>query len=524
VPQSGAAVVRVGEFGPFDVLSDWAHRLYVDGFSEAAVRACREALLVVEPAGDRQTTRYLRYVEGVALLETGQHRKAITSAMDLVAEIDGEVDPCWRAKGLALLAEASAGAGELNRAMDALAEGAWLVSRADRGTYLYLSASMAVAIALRSVYLFEQAAELLVLPQPCADPAVALHVVQETAVLHAYWAATLELIGNRPEALPQLVRCAESALRMRLLAQWLGNVEMTARAEVLEAFATMRLGERGLASARARAAGDAFGHRSELLESQLLHLVIGGDLLARKEYEEARSHLLVAFTDAERTGRDVWSGTAMYALADADVGELGRHPAVGMWKRLAREALQRMWREREGRFAALKDRNRLRELSEESRRVGQESRADPLTGLGNRRMMADSVHRAGSQLSAVFVDVDRFKDVNDRFSHAVGDEVLLRVAEILRQHCRPEDDVIRYGGDEFVVLVFGEEGAAAAVEIAHRLHGAVRSTDWEAISAGLEVTVSVGVARASAADRALAAADAALYAAKRAGRDRVVAA
>jgi len=79
---------------------------------------------------------------------------------------------------------------------------------------------------------------------------------------------------------------------------------------------------------------------------------------------------------------------------------------------------------------------------------------------------------------------------------------------------------VRYGGDEFVILVFG--GGTAAEEVAHRLHQAVRSAPWSQVAPGLEVTVSVGVGRPVPAHGAIAAADTALYAAKRGGRDRVV--
>ena len=524
VPDSGDALLRVGEFGPFDVLSEWAHRAYLDGFCERAVHACREALVVVEGAGDVQTARYLRYVQGVALQDLGRHREALSVALDLLADLDGETEPTWRAKALALLAETSAAEGQLTRALDALAEGSWLVARSRNDTYGHLSASMAVAIALRAVFLFEEADALLIVPRRWEAPEVALQIVHEAAVLHAYWAATLELVGLKDEAARRFARCAATALRMQRLADAVGEREMQARGEVLEAFAMLRLGERGLAAARARAAVERFPHRPELLEYQLVHLVLGGELLARREWAAAREHLQVAFDDAQTAQREVWVGAAVYALADADVGELGRHPAVRTWKMLARRALQHMWREREARFATLADRVRLRELSEETRRIHEERLADPLTGLGNRRLLRSSVEAAPGPLSVVFVDVDRFKDVNDVFSHAIGDEVLVRVAAILREHCRPEDDVIRYGGDEFIVLVHGDGAVSAAEEIAHRLHTAVVETDWAAIAADLEVTVSIGVAWGSEAMEAVATADDALFEAKRAGRNRVVAA
>jgi diguanylate cyclase (GGDEF)-like protein len=135
-------------------------------------------------------------------------------------------------------------------------------------------------------------------------------------------------------------------------------------------------------------------------------------------------------------------------------------------------------------------------------------------------MMTNAIENAGDNFSALFVDVDDFKQVNDQFSHYVGDEVLRRIAVILRTQCRADDIPVRYGGDEFVVLVFGD--GAAAQGVAARLHEAVRMAPWGQVATGLTVTVSVGVGRAAPGRAAIAAADAALYAAKGAGRDRVV--
>ena len=166
----------------------------------------------------------------------------------------------------------------------------------------------------------------------------------------------------------------------------------------------------------------------------------------------------------------------MESLADLNVAEHGRHPAVWLWKRLAREALQRMWSERRAvHRAAVAQRGALADHGDEPDGRGRAAR--PPTGLGNRHMMASTVDRAGEDLAAVFIDVDEFKQVNDRYSHAVGDEVLRRIAAILRRHSRFNDVPVRYGGDEFVILVFG--GGAAAKEVAERLHDAVRAAPWD---------------------------------------------
>jgi len=517
----GTALVRLSVFGPFDVLSDRAHEMYIGGFSEQAVQACRAGMIVTRGAGDRATTLFLRYIEGIALQELGQHHQAVTAALDLLSDVEEVPDPLWRAKALALLAESSTQVGEVSRAMDALAEGAWLVANTKPGPYNHLSASMAVALALRAVHLFEQADELLSGIRPYDDPDVNLLVEQERSLLSAYWGTTLQVVGHGTQAGPHLVRSAERALRMGRLAKRAGNSEMSARAQIIEAYALSRLGWAELAAGMVNAATSRYRLRDELVETHLAHLVLGQAATESGDYGEARRQLREALVNAERTSRDIWVSAAVEGLADLDVAEHGSHPAVDLWKRLARDALGRVWVERDSRFTWLQTRNQVRTLTAETSRMGLAALLDPLTGLGNRDMMTSAVDRAGDDLSVVFVDIDEFKQVNDRYSHAVGDEVLRRIALILRALCRTDDVPVRYGGDEFIILVFG--GGAAAEEVAARLHEAVRSSPWGQVAPGLKVTVSVGVGRPLPAHGAIAAADTALYAAKRAGRDRVVA-
>ena len=521
VEPASTAVVRISEFGPFDAIADLAHAQYMDGFSDDAVNICRAGMLLTTGAGDRTTTQFLRYIQAIALQELGRHHEAVTVALDLLIDVEDDPDPMWRAKALAILAESSTQVGEVSRAMDALAEGAWLVAHTEPGRYSHLSASMAVALALRAVYLFEQADEMLAGIRPYQDPEIDLLVAQERALLSAYWGATLLVVGHVKEADPHFVRSAEKALRMGRIAALVDNSEMAARAEIIEAYALSRLGYTGLAAARVNAATHPFSLRDELVETNLARLVLGQAAMESGHYDEARRQLRDALMNSDRASRDLWAAVAMESLADVDVAERGPHPAVDLWKRLARDALGRVWFERDGRFTALQTLNQVRALTAETSRMGHAALLDPLTGLGNRHMMTSTVELAGDDLSVVFVDVDEFKQVNDRYSHAVGDEVLRRIAVILRTHCRSDDVPVRYGGDEFVILVLG--GGAAAEGVAARLHEAVRNAPWGQVAAGLKVTVSVGVGRPVPDHGAMAAADAALYDAKRAGRDRVVA-
>jgi diguanylate cyclase len=517
---TGTDAVVIAEFGPFDALADLAHARFLEGYAEQTVRDSRRWREVAVAAGDLQTALYLRYIEGAALQELGRGREAVTAALDLLEDLEDVEDLLWRAKAYALLAEASARVGDLGRAMDALAEGVRLVERASPGSYGHMSASSGVAAALQAVDLLEQADALLADIAPLGRPEVDLHIVHQQALLSLYWATSLALVGDDAGSAGHFVTGARRSRRLARLADVAGDSQMVARAEVIEAYALCRLGDVELAAARARGAGDRFRMRREVLERTLLHLVLAAAASQAGEFDRARTLVDGAVADSRRLGRGTWASAALESLAEVAVVEHGPHPAVNAWTELARESLSRLWSERSSRFAALQDRNRLRQLTAQTDRMARAALHDELTGLGNRRMLAEALETDVGPRLALFVDVDQFKTINDRFSHAVGDEVLRRLAHMLRAGSRDDDVLVRYGGDEFVVLVAGSD-VGAAVSMANRLHGAVRDAGWDEVAPGLRVTVSVGVGPVSEVG-GVGAADTALYGAKRAGRDRVV--
>jgi len=158
-----------------------------------------------------------------------------------------------------------------------------------------------------------------------------------------------------------------------------------------------------------------------------------------------------------------------------------------------------------------------------------QAKVDSLTGLVNRRVFDEALRgtTSGAGTALVLIDVDAFKAINDVHGHPVGDEVLVHLAEVLRHQVRSDDAVLsRLGGDELAILLPGCTAETAARR-AEALLDAVRATQVTlAGGARLQLSISVGVAHLSGhADhlRSLyAAADAALYDAKRAGRGRVV--
>ncbi|KRG38386.1 diguanylate cyclase, partial [Stenotrophomonas pictorum JCM 9942] len=172
---------------------------------------------------------------------------------------------------------------------------------------------------------------------------------------------------------------------------------------------------------------------------------------------------------------------------------------------------------------------RLRQQRDEMRHLAD---TDALTGLPNRRAGLRQLEqymqqaRASAQpLSIGFLDIDLFKQINDRYGHDVGDEVLVLVARTLAQGVRNKMDVIRMGGEEFLVLLPGTTAGVAAPrleQMREKITHNARNLQHE----GLVVTVSIGLAQLQARDEDVAGlmrrADNAMYRAKRAGRNRVV--
>lgn len=154
---------------------------------------------------------------------------------------------------------------------------------------------------------------------------------------------------------------------------------------------------------------------------------------------------------------------------------------------------------------------------------------DPLTGSLNRRGLdqrypADHVADAdAAPLVVAMLDLDHFKLVNDRYGHAVGDLVLRHVTAVIGQVLRADDALVRYGGEEFLLLLPGIERERGA-RIAERVRAAVAAAPVAVPGGQLTSTVSIGVAElrpGEARDEVIARADAALYRAKAGGRDRV---
>lgn len=166
----------------------------------------------------------------------------------------------------------------------------------------------------------------------------------------------------------------------------------------------------------------------------------------------------------------------------------------------------------------------------QNRELDRLSSTDVLTGLGTRRFWQErarndlvAYRRAGRPISLLMVDVDRFKTINDRHGHAIGDQILCAVADVITRHCRGSDYAARLGGDEFCVIL-GDTDHAQAFDVAERIRYKV-SERAQLIRVPMRCTVSIGIAQASSVhddlEHWMSQADEALYRAKSLGRDRI---
>lgn len=267
--------------------------------------------------------------------------------------------------------------------------------------------------------------------------------------------------------------------------------------------------------------------RAQLPDAVVLdadNLPVGVDELVRswREHESARLYLLLLGDSVSGDGMlqalRAGANDVLPSGAPPDVIAAKLRPGVRMARligSLERERAQAYGRQRE--LAALN--TRLREAAF----------SDELTGLPNRRALDEFLARAwggalagGRPLSCVLLDLDHFKVINDTHGHETGDRVLRAVAQALQRHCRGDDLLVRWGGEELVLVCPGV-GAAEAAALAERMRSAVQGLPSELPA----VTLSAGVAQArgthaDSIGEMLRAADLALLQAKRAGRNRIV--
>ncbi|PMR77703.1 diguanylate cyclase domain-containing protein [Billgrantia endophytica] len=173
--------------------------------------------------------------------------------------------------------------------------------------------------------------------------------------------------------------------------------------------------------------------------------------------------------------------------------------------------------------------NDITHIRENEERIRKLAYYDPLTGLPNRRLLEDRLdlairhaHRNQSRLAVIFVDLDHFKQVNDSLGHAVGDELLVLVAQRLQSRLREDDTLARLGGDEFLILLPDLRGVEEVTPVARRLIGSLGEPCFiggHELTLGCSLGISLYPDDADNAEALLHDADVAMYHAKQSGRN-----
>lgn len=530
---TSTAVAVLPESGVLGFLAGTVRADLLAGYPARALDRTRSLHPVVAAAGDRVTAWHLRLCEARALVGLGRFAEALDVARALAVELAGGAR-AWQCAALALVAEASSLLGATTESLEALSEADWMLRQVRTRTSGHLWATIAVVRATRAAHLYERADTLLRAVGPVPAPEHELLLAHERALLTAEWMTMLALVGRAEESAALASRALTDAMRLQAVAERATAPGSLARGQVLEAAAWLAHGEPQLAGAVARAVAMAYDRDAMLPETAVLSLVLGSLAEPVAEpvaepgerpgedpadaSEVAAVHLRAAVDAATACGRSVWANAARTSLAELESAR-GGPQAVDLWREVATTSMGLAWAERGARVAAMGSHDVVRALSASAEGHGRASEEDPLTGLGNRRLLR-RVAQGMAPEAVVFVDVDRFKAVNDTYSHAVGDRVLQALARILRATSRVGDLLVRYGGDEFVVVPHG--GQDAARRLAHRVRAAVEGFDWSTLAPGLEITVSVGLGTGGAGADGVLAADEAMLRAKRAGRNQVV--
>ena len=232
---------------------------------------------------------------------------------------------------------------------------------------------------------------------------------------------------------------------------------------------------------------------------------------------------------ADRLGWATPQGTRLLCMSIA-ARQPGTPAAVAAY---ADELALLRWNARLDQVAGLRDAIDVERQRRDHEQLRQQVLVDELTGLANRRgyraylnalLTPGAAPDGPEEYAVMMVDVDHFKQVNDRFGHDVGDLVLARISQVLAAHVRSMDLAARLGGDEFVVVLTGV-GPDHPEKRAQEIIDAVREQAWDEVAPGLSVSISVGVHRGGVQElpTLLTDADRNLYHAKNNGRGRVAA-
>ncbi|MVN85647.1 diguanylate cyclase [Deinococcus sp. HMF7620] len=276
--------------------------------------------------------------------------------------------------------------------------------------------------------------------------------------------------------------------------------------------------------------------RIHLARASGIRTHLGRALLERAGVHAERRAWAAVITDAqeaallfEQDSRELLAVHAWQAVADARAQQGHFREAFGVQRQLTQrtEALYRAFFQQGAQLRQIE--RQAREAEVRAQAMAEAATHDPLTGAPNRSVALEALAalweeaQRGRVSSVALMDIDHFKSVNDRFGHAIGDEVLIRVVQHLSAQLSDQECLARFGGEEFLLILQGLT-LAEAQQVCEELRAALHTLTWDDLAPDLTVTGSFGVAIMQPGiplKRTLQEADAALYAAKAAGRNLV---
>ncbi len=393
-----------------------------------------------------------------------------------------------------------------------------------------ISAHTACAIALQNRWLFELSDEQyeLALSIGRAEPPGTVDfllapILFNRAEQHVSWATKLHELGDRQgvqerwQAWKQLLTATEE---YPMPESW--HLELAALGLILQAIAGEQSGaEAARLAALAEERADLETRAVGLLRLPLALELAEGELDSGSGKEAAARAI-----DAALAAISPGVHPFLYDLALFTAARLEARSGASAGLRYARRALEAEWTKREASLRAMRGQMASVRLTSERDLLSRHARLDDLTGIANRRSLEEFLSgllAEGSESCAVVLfDVDAFKAVNDKHGHLAGDQLLVRIAEVLARSVRASDLAVRLGGDEFAI-VLAEVDITSARQRAEALFAALTEEPLDDIAGGIELQVSVGVAVGSphSITPVWSAADAALYEAKALGGQQV---
>jgi diguanylate cyclase len=492
--------VPVTAYGPLHLLARRVHILASTGHSPEALEAADAYLAVAHAVGDDRTVSFLTQAKMYAYLDMGRVPEAVALGGQLLAAHRAAGRVVEEAKTLCDLAQMHVIQTRYADGMHHLARAAVLLDAGPQGTDRHRSATCSFALAAAAAEMYETAT-------------TSFDLVYATTLL--FWGLRLAHVGRPDECAARLRRSAAITRR------WLDHHPGDPCSTAVQALALAGLGEVIQAEKLAREAVMPLREGESYQYARMAHLALGISRRVQGDLTDSRRELLAAMELTKYGGRPDERPIIRYEMGLTAIGLDGGQASRDLFEAVAGQ-VRELWRLRLQRLGMLRQARQREEVETARARAEQEVLRDPLTGLGNRRrfdlLLGEDLR---PPLVVLLIDLDHFKAVNDAYSHTAGDRVLREVATILRAHCRPGDEAVRYAGDEFVLFL--RDGPVAAREVAERIRLAVARSD---ILPGVRLTVSVGMATLTegmTGDDLFRTVDERLYAAKYSGRNAIAA-